>query len=53
MRERSGLDPAAGDPVLARAVAAEARIGAFLCQADGGQDPAETLMLMAQLADGL
>jgi type III secretion protein N (ATPase) len=48
-----GLDPAAGDPVLARAVAAEPVIGAFLRQAGGGQDPAETLMLMAQLADGL
>jgi FliI/YscN family ATPase len=48
-----GLDPAAGDPVLARAVAAEPRLAAFLCQAGGAADPAETLMLMTQIADGL
>jgi FliI/YscN family ATPase len=48
-----GLDPAAGDPELARAVAAEARIAAFLRQAGAPADPAETLMLMAQIADGL
>jgi FliI/YscN family ATPase len=48
-----GLDPAAGDPALARAVAAEAEIGAFLRQTGDGQDPAETLMLMTRIADGL
>jgi FliI/YscN family ATPase len=48
-----GLNPAAGDPVLARAVAAEEHIAAFLKQAGGPADPAETLMLMSQIADGL
>jgi len=48
-----GLDPASGDPVLARAVAAEGRLATFLCQAGGSADPAETLMLMTQIADGL
>jgi type III secretion protein N (ATPase) len=48
-----GLNPAAGDPVLARAVAAERRIEAFLRQAGGRADPAETLMLMTGIADGL
>lgn len=48
-----GLDPAAGDPVLARAIAAEAALAAFLCQAGGAADPAETLMLMTRIADDL
>ena len=48
-----GLDPSTGDPLLARAIAAEARIGAFFRQAGDPADPAETLMLMAQIADGL
>jgi FliI/YscN family ATPase len=48
-----GLDPGAGDPMLARAIAAEGRLAGFLCQAGGGADPAETLMLMTQIADGL
>jgi type III secretion protein N (ATPase) len=46
-----GLDP--GDPALARAIAAETRIAAFLRQSDGGADPAETLMLMGRIADSL
>jgi FliI/YscN family ATPase len=48
-----GLDPAAGDPMLARAVAAEASIGTFLRQAGGPENPAETLMLITRIADGL
>jgi type III secretion protein N (ATPase) len=48
-----GLDPAAGDPALARAIAAEGRIEAFLRQGAGPADPAETLMLLAEIADGL
>ena len=48
-----GLDPAAGDPVLARAIAAESRIGAFLRQAAGGSDPGQTLMQMNEIADSL
>jgi FliI/YscN family ATPase len=48
-----GLDPAAGDPHLARAIAAEHRIAAFLRQPEGGADPAETLMEMTRIADSL
>jgi flagellar biosynthesis/type III secretory pathway ATPase len=48
-----GLDPAAGDPLLARAIAAEGRIGSFLRQPEGGADPAETLMEMTRIADSL
>jgi FliI/YscN family ATPase len=48
-----GLDPAAGDPVLARAIAAEGAIGAFLRQASGGAEPTETLMRMSRIADSL
>jgi FliI/YscN family ATPase len=48
-----GLDPGAGDPSLARAIAAEGRIAAFLRQAQGGADPAETLMEMTRIADSL
>ncbi len=48
-----GLDPAAGDPVLARAVAAEAAIGAFLRQDATPARPAETLMLLGRIADSL
>jgi flagellum-specific ATP synthase len=48
-----GLDPGAGDAVLARALAAEGRIAAFLRQAQGGADPAETLMEMTEIADSL
>lgn len=48
-----GLDPAAGDPLLARAIAAEVALGAFLRQAGGGAEPAETLMRMSRIADSL
>lgn len=48
-----GLDPGAGDPLLARAIAAEGRIAAFMRQAEGGADPAETLMRMTEIADSL
>ena len=48
-----GLDPAAGDPLLARAINAEGRIAAFLRQAEGGADPAETLMDLTRIADSL
>jgi type III secretion protein N (ATPase) len=48
-----GLDPGAGDPVLARAIAAEGRIAAFLKQAEGAANPAETLMQMTAIADSL
>lgn len=48
-----GLDPAAGDPALARAIAAEGRIATFLQQAEGPADPAETLMRMTAIADRL
>jgi len=48
-----GLDPAAGDARLARAIAAEHRIAAFLRQPQGGGDPAETLMEMTRIADSL
>ena len=48
-----GLDPGAGDRLLARAIAAEGRIAAFLRQPGGGADPAETLMQMTAIADSL
>jgi ATP synthase in type III secretion protein N len=48
-----GLDPAAGDRRLARAIAAEERIARFLRQAEGGAVPAETLMEMGGIADSL
>jgi FliI/YscN family ATPase len=48
-----GLDPAAGDPQLARAIAAEPAIAAFLRQASGGAEPTETLMHMRRFADSL
>jgi flagellar biosynthesis/type III secretory pathway ATPase len=48
-----GLDPSAGDRSLARAVAAEERIAAFLRQPAGGADPAQTLMRMGKIADSL
>jgi FliI/YscN family ATPase len=48
-----GLDPGAGDPVLARAIAAEELIAAFLRQPGGAADPAETLMQMTEIADSL
>jgi type III secretion protein N (ATPase) len=48
-----GLDPSAGDPALARALAAEGRIAAFLRQVKGGTNPAETLMRMTEIADSL
>ena len=48
-----GLDPGAGDPVLARAIAAEGRIAAFLKQAEGAANPTETLMQMTAIADSL
>lgn len=48
-----GLDPGAGDPTLARAIAAEGRIAAFLRQPEGPAQPAETLMLMSEIADSL
>jgi len=48
-----GLDPAAGDRLLARAIAAEDRIARFLRQAEGGAAPAETLMEMTAIADSL
>jgi flagellar biosynthesis/type III secretory pathway ATPase len=48
-----GLDPSAGDPLLARAVAAESQLAAFLRQ-DAGPTPAdETLMLLTRIADSL
>ncbi len=48
-----GLDPSAGDPVLARALAAEPAIAAFLRQ-DALPVPAdETLMLLTRIADSL
>lgn len=46
-----GLDPSAGDPFLARAIAAEAEITAFLRQASGGSAPTETLMQLSRIAD--
>jgi hypothetical protein len=48
-----GLDPAAGDPVLARAIAAEPGIAAFLRQASGSAEPTDTLMRMSRIADSL
>jgi type III secretion protein N (ATPase) len=48
-----GLDPAAGDSVLARAIAAERRIATFLQQAEAGAEPAPTLMLLGEIADSL
>jgi type III secretion protein N (ATPase) len=48
-----GLDPAAGDPHLARAIAAERAIAAFLQQAPEPSDPAETLMELGRIADSL
>ena len=48
-----GIDPGAGDPALARAIAAEDRIAAFLRQSQGGADPAETLIRMTEIADSL
>jgi type III secretion protein N (ATPase) len=46
-----GLDPAAGDPFLARAIGAEAALTAFLRQASGGSAPTETLMQLSRIAD--
>ncbi len=46
-----GLDPAAGDAFLARAIACEADIAAFLRQASGGCAPTETLMQLSRIAD--
>jgi len=48
-----GLDPSAGDPVLARALAAEAALGAFLRQDGGSSTAEETLMLLTRIADSL
>jgi type III secretion protein N (ATPase) len=48
-----GLDPGAGDPLLARAIAAEGRIAGFLRQPGGAAEPGETLMQMTQIADSL
>jgi FliI/YscN family ATPase len=48
-----GLDPAAGDPFLARAVAAEAMIAAFLRQGPEPSAPESTLMLLGEIADRL
>ena len=48
-----GLDPSTGDRTLARAIAAEGRIARFLRGAEGRSDPAETLMLMTEIADSL
>jgi type III secretion protein N (ATPase) len=48
-----GLDPGAGDAFLARSIAAETRIAAFLRQPEGRADPAETLMRMTEIADSL
>jgi type III secretion protein N (ATPase) len=48
-----GLDPGAGDALLARAIAAEGQIAAFLRQAGGAADPAQTLMQMTGIADSL
>ncbi len=48
-----GLDPAIGDPRLARAVAAEAAIGAFLRQEPEPSPSEETLMLLTRIADSL
>jgi type III secretion protein N (ATPase) len=48
-----GLDPAAGDPILARAVAAEPAIAAFLTQEPAPSPAEETLMLLTRIADSL
>jgi FliI/YscN family ATPase len=48
-----GLDPGAGEPCVARAIAAESALAAFLRQAEGGAPPAETLMRMTRIADSL
>jgi ATP synthase in type III secretion protein N len=46
-----GLDPAAGDPFLARAIAAEEAIERFLRQGDEPVPAAETLTELLRLAD--
>ncbi len=46
-----GLDPAAGDPVLARCIAAEAAIEHFLRQSDAASPAESTLTELGQLAD--
>jgi len=46
-----GLDPAAGDPFLARCIAAEAAIERFLRQGDTPAAAAETLTELCRLAD--
>jgi type III secretion protein N (ATPase) len=46
-----GLDPAAGDPFLARCIAAEQAIESFLCQGDDPAPEAETLTELLRLAD--
>ncbi len=48
-----GLDPAAGDPVLARALAAEPAIAAFLRQDAAPSSADESLMLLTRIADSL
>jgi FliI/YscN family ATPase len=48
-----GLDPAAGDPFLARAIAAEGRIAQFLRRPGDGAGAAEILMQMTAIADSL
>jgi len=48
-----GLDPGLGSPYVARAIAAEGRLAAFLRQTEGAAQPAETLMLMTEIADSL
>ncbi len=48
-----GLDAAAGDPLLARALAAEPRIAAFLRQHSDPAPADETLMLLDEIADSL
>lgn len=48
-----GLDPAAGDPFLTRALVAEPSIAAFLRQLGPPSDPLETLREMTRIADML
>jgi len=48
-----GLDPAAGDPALARALEAEPAITAFLRQEPAPSPAEETLMLLTRIADRL
>lgn len=48
-----GLDPAAGDPFLARCIAAEDALERFLCQDERASPPAETLTRLRELADTL